>query len=426
MSLVSSNRALEVEQRIESALSRLEGVNTEFEPVPIWIDQPLHTVYIPADRLPDTVIDDWRDAAWDAARQAGGIDAIARAIDVDPADTRALVIRVSEKLHAQPIEDLRIDFEDGYGYRSDAEEDAEADRAGVISAAVRSRAGAPSRIGLRIKPLDRRGAARGVRTLRRYLRSFLDAAGTDSDVSALRITLAKVMHGTQVTVLDEVCRALEVEHGLGAGSLGIELQVEVPHIIGGVSPETALIELAAHPRVRALHFGTYDYTSAQGILPSDQRSTHPVSRHATRIMQVAAASNGIEACDGSLNRLPTGTVEQQLSAWSAHADMVRDGLKSGLPQGWDLHPAQLITRYLAGFGVLQAEVPDARRRLRLAAGLDALSGSGAGILDEPATLRMLGAVLARAIRRGVTTAEDLGDGLTPEMVERIALAGRAT
>jgi len=37
--------------------------------------------------------------------------------------------RVTEKLRREPIEDYRIDFEDGFGIRSDAEEDATVDAA---------------------------------------------------------------------------------------------------------------------------------------------------------------------------------------------------------------------------------------------------------------------------------------------------------
>lgn len=412
------------EERIAAALAQLAGLETDFEPTPLWIGQPLHTVYIPADRLEPDIVRQWGDAAAQAAREAGGLVAIAHAMGVESGNSTTLSARVAQKLAEQPIEDLRVDFEDGYGYRSDEEEDAAALRAGEVLAAILAGPLAPDRVGLRVKPLDRRGAQRGSRTLRLFLRSFLAASGPSAEMSRVRVTLAKVMNQSQVRVLDEVCLAIESEHDLVPGALGVELQVEVPHVIGGVTPEDALVTLSRHPRVRALHFGTYDYTSAQGILPSQQRSTHPVARHATRVMQVAAAINVIEVCDGSLNRLPVGDAEQRIAAWNAHAEMVRDGLQTGLPQGWDLHPAQLITRYLAAFDVLRAEAPDAQRRLRAALGLGHDAAAGA-VLDEPATLRMLGALLARAIRRGALAADELAPGLSLELVERVARTGRA-
>ncbi len=77
--------------------------------------------------------------------------------------------RVNEKLGREPIEDLRIDFEDGYGVRDDAEEDAAARAAGELA----GRLPVPF-VGLRCKSLEAPTRRRAVRTLR----VFLDALGT--------------------------------------------------------------------------------------------------------------------------------------------------------------------------------------------------------------------------------------------------------
>src|SRR3954454_14637243 len=70
--------------------------------------QPVHTVYIPADRL-----DGFRD--WGAiATKAMEERAFGR--PGTPAD-------VGEKLPREPIEDLRVYLEDGYGVRDDDQED---------------------------------------------------------------------------------------------------------------------------------------------------------------------------------------------------------------------------------------------------------------------------------------------------------------
>ena len=45
--------------------------------------------------------------------------------------------RVVAKLAREPVEDLRVDFEDGYGCRADAEEDAAAGAAGAVLGATR-------------------------------------------------------------------------------------------------------------------------------------------------------------------------------------------------------------------------------------------------------------------------------------------------
>ena len=78
--------------------------------------QPVHTVYVPADRFAEHTVREWRAAAIAALDEHGPL----------PVGDAALEARVRDKLAAEPIEDLRIDFEDGYGLRRDAEEDAAA------------------------------------------------------------------------------------------------------------------------------------------------------------------------------------------------------------------------------------------------------------------------------------------------------------
>src|SRR5512141_31251 len=53
----------------------------------------------------------------------------AEAIGIDPAIAETVYARVQEKLKREAVEDFRIDFEDGYGIRSDAEEDGHAAQA---------------------------------------------------------------------------------------------------------------------------------------------------------------------------------------------------------------------------------------------------------------------------------------------------------
>src|SRR5258708_30918866 len=62
--------------------------------------------------------------------------------------------RVLEKLHREPVEDFRIDFEDGYGNRPDDEEDATALSAAVEVAKGLAAGTLPPFLGIRIKPLN--------------------------------------------------------------------------------------------------------------------------------------------------------------------------------------------------------------------------------------------------------------------------------
>lgn len=404
-------------RRLNSLLSSLDGVDRDFEPNPVWLKQPLHTVYVPADRVDRELSARWREQAVSFIDACGGLQELADIAGI-PAELREAVCQAAaRKLDAQVIEDLRIDYEDGYGYRKDAEEDTVARNGGKAGAQILLSEAGPDRVGLRIKPFDSRGAHRSVRTLRLFLESFLSVPGARERVQDIRVTFAKVMRGIQMTTLDQVCKELEHVHRLEEGAIGVELQVEVPQVIAQGEGEDSLLALASNPRVRALHFGTYDYTSAQGIFPGEQRSNHPVALHAKRVMQVVAACHEIEVCDGSSNLIPLGNLRAR--AVKAHSVQISSALRDGIPQGWDLHPMQLPTRYLVSFAALRAEVPNALRRLHNAASQEA----DTGVLDEPATLRMLAAVIIRSLRVGALGEQELVGNLTRQDIEKIALTG---
>jgi len=73
--------------------------------------------------------------------------------------------RVREKLAREPVEDQRIDFEDGYGYRSDAEEDGHATRAGEQLAEAMAAGTLPPFVGIRVKSFAPESLHRAIRTL---------------------------------------------------------------------------------------------------------------------------------------------------------------------------------------------------------------------------------------------------------------------
>src|SRR5262247_1634333 len=98
--------------------------------------------------------------------------------------------RVALKLAAEPIEDLRIDFEDGYGHRPAVEEDSAAVHAAVGLAGARAEGALPPFVGLRVKSLEPATRRRGLRTLDLFLAALLaDAPLPDGFV----ITFPKVM-----------------------------------------------------------------------------------------------------------------------------------------------------------------------------------------------------------------------------------------
>jgi citrate lyase beta subunit len=345
--------------------------------------QPVHTVYVPADQVRPGLAGGWGAAALAAV---DGVD-LAAVTGLDA----AVLPRVLAKLEREPVEDLRVDAEDGY---RGTDEDTDVRAAAAAVRADFDAGTAPPFVGIRAKSLEPATRRRGVRTLDLFLDGL---AGIDREVL---VTLPKVTDVEQVRAMVGLAEALEDAHGV---PLALELQVETPQAVlgpDGTATVAAMVH-AADGRCRGLHYGTYDYSAALGVAAAYQSSDHPVADHAKAVMQVAAAGTGVRVVDGSSNLLPVGAGRDE--AWRRHAELVTRSLRTGLYQGWDLHPAQLPTRYLATYCFFRAALPAAVDRLR--AYLDARTE---GVLDEPATARALAAVVVRALDCGAADPAEVG------------------
>jgi hypothetical protein len=175
----------------------------------------------------------------------------------------------------------------------------------------------------------------------------------------------------------------------------------------------------AGPRLIGLHYGTYDYSAALGIAAAHQASDHPSADFAKQVMQVAVAGTGAHPVDGSTNVLPVGSRDEVQEAWRLHTRLVLRALVRGFYQGWDLHPAQLVTRYTATYAFFRVALPGAVSRL--SAYLDRSQG---GVLDEPATARSLAGVLLRGLDCGAVDEAELLEAGGPERAVLDRLAGR--
>ena len=148
-----------------------------------------------------------------------------------PADAADRVYaRVREKLTREPIEDFRLDFEDGYGNRPDAEEDGHAASAAVQVAAAATAGTLPPFIGIRIKNLGDELRGRALRTAH----VFLDRLLTENDGALppnFVVTLPKITARAQVAALADTFDAFETSRGLETGSLRMVLLVETPYSI---------------------------------------------------------------------------------------------------------------------------------------------------------------------------------------------------
>lgn len=339
---------------------------------------PVHVVYGGADRfVADVAAKFGRLARQSLDAWAPDGAAIERIFAV--ADGSRIRDRVDEKLRDAPVEDFRIDFEDGYGFRTDAEEDADALRAARTLAGALDGGGLPRWIGVRIKPLTDEHRARAIRTLDGFVTALVAASGGRLP-EGFAVTLPKVTSAAQPAALAALLAALEDAHGLTPGVIRVELLVETPEAVVDVDGRSAIPSWLAPigARARSIHLGAYDYQSLLGVTAPHQRLRHPACDQLRLTMLQAAGAAGVTVVDGATNRMPIaphrgdalGEAERAAnaraveSAWREHADNVRHALGFGITAGWDLHPAQLVARYVAVFADVLAGAEPAGRRLR--------------------------------------------------------------
>ena len=370
--------------------------------------QPVHTVYggahlfksDTAPRLGVLALKALSDYAPDAATFASAIG-----LPANQADT--IYARVVEKLKREPVEDFRIDFEDGYGNRPDDEEDHHAQLAAREIATGMRNGTLPAFIGIRIKPFTQELTRRSIRTLDVFLTTLLSEAGKLP--SNFVVTLPKIQVLEQVTALADLFDALEPKLALKAGTLKFEFMIEVIQSI----PMLGRMLDEARGRVVAAHFGTYDYTASCNITAAEQRMDHPACDFARHNMQVAYSGTGIWLSDGATNVMPIGDRATVHRAWRLHVEHIRHSLVNGFYQGWDLNPAQLPTRYAAVFSFFLDGLSAATERLRnfiQKAGQATLVGD---VFDDAATGQGLLNYFLRALNCGaITEDEALATGLT--------------
>lgn len=328
------------------------------------MSQPVHTLYggahlFRADsaaklgRIALDALDTWApDAATFAEVFGGG------------ADATAVRARVRRRLVERAIEDLRVDFEDGYGPRPMAEEDGHATAVGQALAEGLLRGSLPPRVGIRVKALAPETGERGLRTLRLVLERMFALTGGKAPAGFV-VTLPKVTSAEPVTRLGGVLTELERQVRAEPGCVGVELMVEHPRALmdgAGACPLPGIVA-AGRGRVVACHFGAYDYTAALGVAAPFQDLRHPACVHARAVMQLALAGTEVWVADGATLQLPVAPHRGEAltegqhaenrravhGAWRRHAEDVSAGIAAGYHQGWDLHPAQVVSRLAATF-----------------------------------------------------------------------------
>ena len=384
--------------------------------------QPVHTVYGGAHlfksdtavRLGQLAVRSFDAFAPDAATFAQALD-----LPDNLADT--IYARVGEKLGREAVEDFRIDFEDGYGTRPDAEEDGHVVAAANEVAKGMAEGTLPPFIGIRIKTFSEELHARSIRTLDLFLTTLVTASGGKMPDNFV-VTLPKIVTPEQVVVLADIFDELEPKLGLAGGSLNMEMMIETTQSIIAADGEIGMPRMleAARGRCTAAHFGTYDYTASCSITATYQDMLHPACDFARSMMQVSFGGSGVWLSDGATNIMPIAPhrgenlTEEQIAenqrtvhrAWKLHYDHCRHSLANAFYQGWDLHPGQLATRYAAVFTFFLEGLEAASERLRNFVEKAAQATLVGDVFDDAATGQGLLNYFLRAINCGAITEEE--------------------
>lgn len=381
--------------------------------------QPVHTVYGGAHifsartcsrlgEIATAFVEQWIPAATDLASVVG----------MDPALARIVHPKIVHKLATEPVEDFRIDFEDGYGHRTDEEEDDHArSTAGEVAEAMEAES-LPPFVGIRVKSMSEELHRRALRTLDLFVGTLVGRAGRLPD--GFVVTLPKVQDVEQVAVFAEALGQLGGE--LGVGPIPMELMVETPQMVidqdgsGGVRKFVD----AGKGLVRGAHFGTYDYTASLNITAAFQTMDHQACDFARHALQVSLAGTGVWLSDGATNVMPVPvhrdedltdaqrdenrvTVHRTMRLHYAH---IRHSLTHAYYQGWDLHPAQLATRYAAVFAFFLEGLDQAGARLSNFVESAAKATLVGEVFDDAATGQGLLNYFLRAINCGAITEEE--------------------
>ncbi len=347
-----------------------------------------------------------------------GPDHLADATGMAPELAEAVYPKIVEKLEREPVEDFRIDFEDGYGHRPDDEEDGHARSTAAEVARAMSGGTLPPFIGIRVKSLSAELHRRALRTLDLFVTTLVEEAGALPE--GFVVTLPKIQDVSQVAVFSEALSALD--SALGVGPIPMELMVETPQTVidrDGADGVRKYVD-AGGGRVRGAHFGTYDYTASMNITAAYQTMDHAACDFARHNLQVSLAGTRVWLSDGATNVMPVPihrgddlTAHEEAEnlatvhgAMRLHYDHVRHSLSHAYYQGWDLHPAQLATRYAAVFGFFLEGLDQAGERLSNFVESAAKATLVGEVFDDAATGQGLLNYFLRAINCGAITEEE--------------------
>jgi hypothetical protein len=159
------------------------------------------------------------------------------------------------------------------------------------------------------------------------------------------------------------------------------------------------------------------------ITAAHQRMRHPACDFAKHMMQVSLAGTGVWLSDGSTTVMPvpahrprpgamlTARQDEENrasvhAAWKLHFDDIQHSLVGGFYQGWDLHPAQLVTRYAALYAFFLDGIEAAAARLSNFVTKAAQATLVGDVFDDAATGQGLLNFFLRGVNSAAITEEE--------------------
>ncbi len=407
----------------------MQRISAESPSFPIK-SQPMHTVYGGAhlftESTPDKVA---QIASGYFSKYISNPQQLADIFGItEDSITHELFDRIILKLNSAALEDYRVDFEDGYGSRTDDEEDSAAVKATLEAAKAHTAGRLPKFFGFRVKPLTKISAGRSLKTLDIFLSNFF--TNINSLPENFIITIPKIENVEQCAVFNEVISEFERKLKLPDNYLKTELMIELPGALYSPSGAFMLPELikASGTRILGLHFGIYDFTSSIQIPAPSQSYTHPACDEVRFLMQCAGNLYPVSISDGATSFLPLELYKSPASenekvlnkanvakAWKLHFDNVLHSVHYGTFQGWDLHPSQIPARIAAlQYYFLRNKLQTLDRLKRFVEQAAQATHKG-GVFDDAAT----GQGLLNFVRRGydcgaLSESDIISTGLTLE------------
>lgn len=341
--------------------------------------------------------------------------------------------RTIEKLQREAIEDFRIDFEDGYGFRRDEEEDSHAISASSELAKSFNEKTITAFCGFRIKSFQPETYRRAIRTLDLFLTNLLEKTGGALPENFV-VTLPKIKRAEEVGILVKLLDEFENRKNLANGAIKVEILIETPESIFAMQDFVK----AGNHRVNSAHFGAYDFTSSFGIVAEHQHLQHDSCKFARQMMQINLSPFGLRLSDSVTTEMPIPVFKgENLSeserqenrrsvhkAWRAHFNNVTNSLINGFYQSWDLHPAQLVGRYAAFYAFFLSSKDSSAARLK--GFLDKASQAllTGNQFDDAASAQGLLNYFLRALNSGALTETEIAEttGLTLEELRTASFA----